>query len=311
MKNEVHVFAPASVANVACGFDTLGFALQRPGDDVIARFSDTPGLRITKIVGDEGKLPLEAEKNTAGVAALSLMKQLNLDIGVEMEIHKGIPIGSGLGSSACSAVAGAMAINELLERPLTKQELLPHALEGEAIASGGDIHADNVGPCLLGGMQLVRSNLEFDVITIPTPKDLYAAVVLPELEILTVEARNILRKEIPMKEAITQWGNVGGIVAGLMQGDYALIGRSLQDVIVEPYRAKLIPGFYEVKNAALKQGALGCSISGAGPSIFALCEGDETAFKVGIAMQQAFQAEGIGAQRFISTINTHGAQRIK
>ncbi|MEL6254027.1 MAG: homoserine kinase [Bacteroidota bacterium] len=311
MKNEVHVFAPASVANVACGFDTLGFSLQRPGDDVIVRFSDTPGLRITKILGDEGKLPLEAEKNTAGVAALSLMKQLDLNIGVEMEIHKGIPIGSGLGSSACSAVAGAMAINELLERPLSKQELLPHALEGEAIASGGDIHADNVGPCLLGGMQLVRSNLEFDVINIPTPKDLYAAVVLPELEILTVEARNILRKEIPMKEAITQWGNVGGIVAGLMQGDYALIGRSLHDVIVEPYRAKLIPGFYEVKEAALSQEALGCSISGAGPSIFALCEGDETAFKVGIAMQQAFQRRGIAAQRFISTINTHGAQRIK
>jgi len=311
MKNEVHVFAPASVANVACGFDTLGFALQRPGDDIIVRFAEKPGLRITKIVGDKGKLPYEPEKNTAGVAALSLIKQLGIERGIEMEIHKGIPIGSGLGSSACSAVAGAMAINELMERPLSKQELLPASLEGEAIASGGDIHADNVGPCLLGGMQLVRSNLEYDVINISTPKDLYAAVVLPELEILTVEARNILRKEIPMKEAITQWGNVGGIVAGLMKGDYQLIGRSLQDVIVEPYRAKLIPGFYKVKQSALDTGALGCSISGAGPSIFALCQGDETAFKVGIAMQRAFLNEGIASKRFVSTINTHGAQRIK
>lgn len=311
MKNEVHVFAPASVANVACGFDTLGFALQRPGDDIIARFSDKPGLRITKIVGDGGKLPYEPEKNTAGVAALSLMKKLEVSQGIEMEIHKGIPIGSGLGSSACSAVAGAMAINELLERPLTKEELLPAALEGEAIASGGDIHADNVGPCLLGGMELVRSNLEFDVIHIPTPHNLYASVVLPELEILTVEARNILRKEIPMKEAITQWGNLAGLVAGFMQGDYSLISRSLEDVIVEPYRAKLIPGFYQVKQAALDSGALGCSISGAGPSIFALCEGDETAFKVALAMQRAFAEQNIGAQRFVSTINTHGAQRIK
>ncbi|MEL6676729.1 MAG: homoserine kinase [Bacteroidota bacterium] len=311
MKNEVEVFAPASVANVACGFDTLGFALQRPGDRIIARFSSQPGLTITRIEGDEGKLPLEPEKNTAGVSALSLMKNLGVVQGIEMEIIKGIPIGSGLGSSACSAVAGAMAVNELMGRPLSKQELLPFALEGEAIASGGDIHADNVGPCLLGGMVLVRSNEEFDTVNIPTPSDLYAAVVLPKLEILTVEARNILRKEIPMKEAVIQWGNLGGMVAGLMQADYGLISRSLKDVIAEPYRSKLIPHFYEVKQAALNAGALGCSISGAGPAVFALCKGDEIAFKAGLSMQYAFTAAGIGCERFISTINTHGAERIK
>jgi homoserine kinase len=311
MRNDIHIFAPASVANVACGFDTLGFAIHRPGDDLVARFSNKPGLTISAITGDEGKLPLEPEKNTAGVSALALMEHLGVVQGIEIEIHKGIPSGSGLGSSACSAVAGAVAVNELLGRPLSREALLPFALKGEAIASGGAIHADNVGPCLLGGMVLVRSNKDLDTVNIPVPKDLYAAVVLPNLEILTTKAREILRKEIPMSEAIVQWGNLGGLVAGLMQSDYELIGRSLQDVIVEPYRANLIPGFYQVKQAAINAGALGCSISGAGPAVFALCRGDEKAFQVAIAMQFAFQDNNIQCERFISTINTHGAMRIK
>jgi len=311
MHNDIHVFAPASVANVGCGFDTLGFAIHRPGDDVIVRLSDKPGLRIVKIEGDEGKLPRIPEENTAGVAACELMKHIGADRGVEMEIYKGIPIGSGLGSSACSAVAGALAINELFGNPLTKHDLLPFALAGEAIASGGAIHADNVGPCLLGGMVLVRSNEDLDTVNIPVPENLHVAVVLPELAILTAEARSILRTEIPMREAITQWGNVGGLVAGFMQQDYALIGRSLQDVIVEPYRAKLIPHFYEVKRIAQESGALGCSISGAGPAVFALCKGDQTAFSVAIAMQKTFMEAGIRSERYVSTINTLGATRIK
>lgn len=311
MRNDVHVFAPATVANVACGFDTLGFALLRPGDDVMVRFGQSPGLTIRQIKGDQGKLPLEPEKNTAGVAALALMQHLGVVQGIEMDIHKGIPIGSGLGSSACSAVAGALAINELMGRPLSRENLLPFALKGEAIASGGDIHADNVGPCLLGGMVLVRSNRDLDTIQLPVPERLYAAVVLPELEILTSEARSMLRKEIPMHDAVTQWGNLGGMVAGIMQADYALMGRSLQDVIAEPYRSALIPGFYRVKQAALNAGALGCSISGAGPAVFALCEGDVTAFQVGIAMQQAFADEQVTSERIISSINPLGAQRIK
>lgn len=311
MRNEVHVFAPASVANVACGYDTLGFAIQRPGDDIIVRFGQKPGLHIRKITGDGGKLSKKPEENTAGVSALALMEHLGVVQGIEMEIHKGIPIGSGLGSSACSAVAGALAINELLGRPLEKKALLPFALKGEALASGGAIHADNVGPCLLGGMVLVRSNKDLDTISIPTPEKLYAAVVLPSLEILTVEARNILRKEIPMSDAITQWGNLGGMIAGLMQADFALISRSCQDVIAEPYRSGLIPGFYQVKQAALNAGALGCSISGAGPAVFALCEGDQVAFQVAIAMQQAFKDVKIECERFVSTVNTHGAIRIK
>ncbi|GAB4428953.1 MAG: homoserine kinase [Bacteroidia bacterium] len=310
-RNEVHIFAPASVANVACGFDTLGFAIHRPGDEIVARFSSRPGLTISHISGDGGALSRDPEQNTAGVAALRLMEHLGMTQGVEIEIIKGIPIGSGMGSSACSAVAGAVAVNELLGRPLSRQELLPFALQGEAIASGGDMHADNVGPCLLGGMVLVRSNKDLDTIQIPVPGNLFAAVVLPELQILTTEARGILRKEIPMKDAVTQWGNLGGMIAGMMQSDFALISRSLVDVIAEPYRASLIPAFYEVKQAALDAGALGCSISGAGPAVFALCKGDDTAFRVGIAMQYAFKAAGIGADRFISTINTLGAQRIK
>lgn len=311
MRNDIHVFAPASVANVACGFDTLGFAIHRPGDDIVARFSDKPGLTISKITGDEGKLPLEPEKNTAGVAAMALMKHLGVVQGIELEIHKGIPIGSGMGSSACSAVGAALAVNELMERPLEKEALLPFALQGEAIASGGAIHADNVGPCLLGGMVLVRSNEDLDTINIPVPENLYAAVALPGLEILTAEARNILRTEIPMKDAVTQWGNLGGMIAGLMMKDFPLIGRALKDVIAEPYRSSLIPGFYHAKQAALNAGALGCSISGAGPAVFALCKGDDIAFKVGVAMQQAFIGQGVGCERFISTINTQGAFRIK
>ncbi|MEM9987637.1 MAG: homoserine kinase [Bacteroidota bacterium] len=311
MRNEVQVFAPATVANVACGFDTLGFALHRPGDDIVVRFSSKPGLSIKSIKGDDGKLPLEPKKNTAGVAAMSLMQHLGVIQGIEMDIEKGIPVGSGLGSSACSAVAAAVAINELMGRPLSRQELLPFALKGEAIASGGDIHADNVGPCLLGGMVLVRSNHDLDTIQLSVPDQLYAAVVLPKMEILTTQARSILRKEIPMSDAITQWGNLGGMVAGLSAGDYHLISRSLQDVIAEPYRADLIPGFYQVKQAALNAGALGCSISGAGPAMFALCEGDEIAFKVGMAMEQAFFDVGISAKRIISRVNPLGSQRIR
>lgn len=311
MENEVHVFAPATVANVGCGFDTLGFAIHRPGDEIIGRFSEKPGLTITRILGDAGKLPLEAEKNTAGVAALRLMEHLGVDRGIEIEIHKGIPIGSGMGSSACSAVAGALVVNELLDAPLSKSDLLPFALAGEAIASGGAIHADNVGPCLLGGMVLVRSNDEQDTICIPVPDTLFAAIVLPDLQILTADARNILRREIPLHDTITQMGNLGGMIAGLMQGDFGLIGRSLTDVLAEPYRKQLIPGFEEVKAAAQAAGALGCSISGAGPAVFSLCEGDKAAFAVGIAMQQAFAKHGIHAERFISNINSNGAQRFK
>lgn len=308
---EVHVFAPATVANVAAGFDVLGFALHRPGDDITVRFDGGRGLRITSIGGAADGIPSEVDQNTAGIAAAALIEHLGLKRGVDMQIYKGIPAGSGIGSSASSAVAAVVAVNELAGRPLERSELLPFALKGEAAASAGAIHADNVGPCLLGGMVLVRSNADLDTVNLPVPEQLFAAVVLPELRILTSEARSVLRPEIPMADAITQWGNLGGLVAGLARSDYGLIGRSLHDVVAEPYRAQLIPGFSKVREAALQAGALGCSISGAGPAVFALCRGDDQAFRAAIAMQAAFLEAGLASDRFVSSINPLGAQRLK
>lgn len=311
MVADIEVFAPATVANVGCGFDVLGFAIHRPGDSVVVRPTSGDKLVIEEITGDSSSIPLEVSRNTAGVAAQALLEHLGERRGIAMSIHKGIPVGSGAGSSASSAVAGAFAVNELLGRPFERRALMPFVLAGEAIASGGAIHADNVGPCLLGGMVLVRSNAELDTVGIPTPPELYAAVVLPEHTILTSEARAILRPEIPMKDAIVQWGNVGGLIAGLSQADYSLIGRSLVDVVAEPLRAQLIPGFADVRAAALDAGALGCGISGAGPAVFALCEGDDDAFRCAIAMQRAFVANGLNARRFVSSVNPMGAQRIR
>ena len=303
---EVRVFAPATVANVACGFDVLGFAIEAPGDEVVARHSDKPGLRITKITGDNGKLPKNPEKNTAGVAALDLLRHLGMsDRGIELEIHKKMPFGSGLGSSAASAVAGVYAVNKLIGEPLAKKQLLPFAMQGEVSADGA-WHADNVGPSLLGGIVFIRSNQELDIAQIPVPKNLWASVVHPEMEILTKVAREILPTDIPMVNATQQIGNLGGLICGLIQEDYAMIGRSIHDVIAEPRRQKLIPEFYNAKRAAMSQGALGFSISGAGPSVFALCEGEETAQRVGAAISGAFTAINLENQVHVSKINKDG-----
>lgn len=308
MNAGIKVFAPASVANVACGFDILGFALNKPGDEIIVRFSDHhSGLKITKITGAKGKLPYEIEKNTAGFAALQLLKHLGEEgRGIEMEIHKKMPFGSGLGSSAASAVAGVMAINELLKRPLTKREILPFAVLGEQVADGA-YHADNVAPSLLGGMILVRNNKELDVHRLHIPKGMYATVVYPHVKILTKDARDVLSDQVSLQQSIVQSGNLAGFIVGLFNSDIDLIQRSLQDVIIEPQRAKLIPHFYQVKDAALEAGALGCSISGAGPSIFALSANSLIAENVGEAMQKVFNEHKIENQLFISPINQEGA----
>jgi len=307
MSTGIKVFAPASVANVACGYDILGFALEQPGDEIIARLSDKPGLRITKITGAKGKLPYEIEKNTASFAAMRLLEHLGEEKrGIELEIRKKMPFGSGLGSSAASAVAGVMAINELLRRPLEKRELLPFAVLAEQLADGA-YHADNVAPSLIGGMILVRDNASLDVHRLVVPKGLYATVIYPHIQILTKDARSVLSDQVDFKAAVQQNGNLGGLIVGLYNADLDLISRSLQDVLVEPQRAKLIPHFYEVKDAALNQGALGCSISGAGPSIFALCGNSLIAENVGEAMQKIFNNAGIESQLFISPINQQGA----
>ncbi len=308
MNAGLKVFAPASVANVACGFDVLGFALDKPGDEIIVRFSDQhQGLRITEITGAKGKLPFEVEKNTAGYSAQRLLEHLGEEKrGIDMEIHKKMPFGSGLGSSAASAVAGVMAINELLKRPLEKRALLHFAVLGEQLADGA-YHADNVAPSLIGGMVLIRNNAELDVHRLPVPKGLYATVIYPHVKILTRDARAALSDQVSLKKCIEQNGNLAGLVVGLYNSDLDLISRSLNDVIIEPQRAQLIPHFYDVKEAALNAGALGCSISGAGPSIFALSANSLIAENVGVAMERIMTNAKINNELFISPINQEGA----
>jgi homoserine kinase len=307
---EVKVFAPASVANVACGYDILGFALDKPGDEIFARFSDQKGLRISMITGVKEKLPYSIDKNTAGVAAQHLLKHLGeTDRGIELEIHKKMPFGSGLGSSAASAAAGVMAVNELLNRPLEKRALLPFAVLGEQAADGA-YHADNVAPSLLGGMVFIRNNQELDVHRLPVPEGIYATVIYPKVKVLTKEAREILSPTVSLDQTIEQTGNIGGLIIGLYNGDLGLISRSLKDVIIEPQRAQLIPHFYEVKEAVLNQGALGCSISGAGPSVFALSANSLIAENAGQIMEEIFQNNGIETQLFISPINQDGAIKL-
>lgn len=301
--NEIKIFCPATIANLNCGFDVLGLCLEGIGDEMIIRKSAEKGIKITKITGAD--LPLETEKNVAGVAALAIIHDLDLDYGFEIEIHKKIKAGSGIGSSSASAAGAVFGINELLGKPFSKHELVDFSMKGEAVASGSE-HADNVAPCLLGGFTLVRGYNSLDVIRIESPSELYAVVLHPHIELKTSDSRAVLQPMIPMKDAITQWGNLGGFIAGLYTNDYNLIGRSLNDVIVEPARKHLIPNFDEVKIMALQNGALGSGISGAGPSIFALCKGQESAEKVAFAMSESYQNTGITFDMHISKINSEG-----
>lgn len=306
--NYIKAFAPATVANVACGFDIFGFAIQEPGDTVEIRRRDEPGIVIADITGDEGRLPRSAEKNAVTVVMLHLLNHLGItDFGCEVILHKNMPLGSGMGSSAASAVAGVVALNELLGSPLSRKELLRFAMEGERIASGS-AHADNVGPSLLGGFVVIRSYTPLDIFSVPVPEDLYCTLVHPDIEINTKDARYILRDEVSLKNTIAQMGNVAGLVTGLMKSDYELISRSMVDVIIEPVRSILIPEFNEVKKAALDNGALGCSISGSGPSMFALSRGIENAEKAGEAMVSTFAKAGIDATMHLSGINDGGAR---
>lgn len=303
------VFAPASVANVACGFDVLGFAIEKPGDIVTATITKQSGVTITAIKGDDGVLPLDVDKNTAGVAALRTLEhiqQLRGDtFGVQLVITKNMPSGSGLGSSAASAVAAAVAVNALFDNPISSDELVNFAMKGEAIASGAE-HADNVAPSLLGGITLIRGYKPLDIIRIHVPKDLCAVVVNPHVIVKTKEARAILPKKITLKDAITQTGNIAGLIAGCMREDYALIGRSLIDVIAEPHRAQLIPQYFAMKEAALQAGALGFNISGSGPSVFALTHDAHKAKSIARAITNVLKQAGVGSTAFISAINTTG-----
>lgn len=301
----IKVFAPATVANVTCGFDILGFAVHEPGDEVLIKLNNSTGITIEEIRGDGGVLPREVDKNTVSVAIKAYLDHLKIDTGVEIYLEKKMPLGSGLGSSAASAVAGVFGINELLGRPLSVAELLPFAMQGEQLACG-EAHADNVAPALLGGFVLIRSYHPLDVIKIDSPKDLVATIVHPQIEIATKDARSILKKNLLLRDAVRQWGNIAGLITGLIKEDYQLISRSMEDVIVEPIRSMLIPGFDQVKKAALDAGALGCGISGSGPSIFSLSQSKETANQVAQAMDFCFKELDISSDVFISPVNQQG-----
>ena len=309
MKKSIKIFAPATVANLSCGFDVLGCCLQGVGDEMIINLSDQPGVRITKIDGAD--LPLATDKNVAGVAVVDMLKTLNdTTIGVEIDIYKKIKAGSGIGSSAASSAGAVWAVNKLLDQPFTNNELVKFAMEGERLASG-NAHADNVAPALLGGFTLVRSYEPLDVLKLHTPKDLYMTIIHPQIEVKTADSRRVVKPNVSLKNAITQWGNLGGFVAGLYTNNYTLIGRSLQDVIIEPMRSILIPEFEKVKTSALENGALGAGISGSGPSIFALCKGKQTAQKVAKAIDKVYQSTGIIYDIHISAINADGVSVIE
>ena len=299
----IRVFCPGTIANVSCGFDVLGLSLAGVGEYMTVTQTPTKGITISEITGQD--LPLESAKNVAGVAGLALLEALGSEAGFDIKIEKKIKAGSGIGSSAASSAGAVWAINHLLGNPYTTIKLIPFAMEGERLASGV-AHADNVAPALLGGFTLVRSTDPLDVVSLPSPRELYATVIHPQIEIKTADSRRILKSSLSLKDAITQWGNVGGLVAGLYREDYELIGRSLQDVVIEPVRSILIPGFDEIKAAALNAGALGCGISGSGPSVFALSKGADKAHEVAQQLKEVYTPMGIPFDIHISNINEKG-----
>jgi homoserine kinase len=303
----VTAFAPATVSNVACGFDVLGFALEAPGDNVTARLTAS-GVTIDDIVGDDGRLPREAARNTAGVAAQTLLAKIGERRGVALTIRKGLPLSSGLGGSAASAVAAAVAVDALFGAQLPQDILMACAFEGERIGAGS-AHGDNIAPAIYGGLVLVRVVSPPDVIRLPVPAGLTAVVIHPDLEIETARARALLGTHVPLADAVQQWANLGAFVDALHRGDFAQLSRSLQDSIAEPRRASLVPGLAAIKKAAVDAGALGCSLSGSGPSLFALCRGEAVARDVAGAMARAVtQHIGGHPQVYVSAISPQGAR---
>ncbi|WP_292009930.1 homoserine kinase [Chryseobacterium sp.] len=301
MKN-IKLKVPATVANMVCGFDILGMAIHKPYDEMELRLLDTSDIIIRHT--DQYELPETASQNVAGVVLLKMQEELHLKNGFEVIIHKNIKPGSGLGSSAASAAGAAFGANILLGNTLSKEEVVHFAMYGEELASGVR-HADNIAPCIYGGITLVKSSDPVDIIPLRTP-DLFVTAVHPQVEVKTSDARQILKKNVQLKDAIQQWGNVAGLVTGILKNDFALIGRSLQDVIVEPVRSILIPGFDEVKEKSMEIGALGGGISGSGPSIFMLSEQEETARQIADMMKSVYETLQIESFVYISKINPEG-----
>jgi len=304
--NEVRVLSPATVANVVCGYDCLGFALAEPNDEMTVRKIDEKRVRIVN--RDNFNLPTEPEKNVAGAALLSMLEKINADFGFEVEITKHIKPGSGIGSSAASAGGAVVAANKLLGDRFSIIELVDFALDGEKVASG-ERHADNVAPCIFGGFTLVRSLNPIDIVALRFPP-MFVTVIHPQIEIKTSEARKMLPREVPLKDAIRQWSNVGALVAALSEGDYALISRSLEDFLIEPVRKVLIPKFDEIKVQSKLAGALGGGISGSGPSIFMLSETEAAARSVEAAMREIYRQTDIDFNIYVSKINAEGVKFI-
>jgi homoserine kinase len=303
----VTAFAPATVSNVACGFDVLGFALTSPGDEVTAR-PTASGVSIDDITGDGGRLPRDASRNTAGVAAQALLNLVGERRGVALRIRKGLPLASGLGGSAASAAAAAVAVDALFHLGASIETLVTCALDGERLGAGS-AHADNIAPSICGGFVLVRRSHPPDIVRLPVPAGLTAVVVHPDLEIETAMARKLIGDTVSLQDAIQQWANLGALVDGLHRGDFDLIARSLEDRIAEPRRALLVPGLAIIKQAAVEAGALGCSLSGSGPSLFALCRDAASAQAVAAAMTAAVKRHiGGEPQTYVSPIAPHGAR---
>jgi homoserine kinase len=307
----IAVFAPGSVSNVACGFDVLGFALDEPGDVVSAAVQSESGVSIAAIHGDGGRLSLDPRRNTASAAVIALLQRLETTRGISLTLHKGVPLASGIGSSGASAVAAVVAANEVLGRPAPLQMLLECAMAGEAAGCGAS-HPDNVSPSLFGGFVLARSAQPPDIVRLPIPAGLACAVLHPHIEVETGAARKLLGDQVLLSDATRQWANVGGLVAALYSNDLALLSRSLVDAIAEPKRAALVPGLAAVKSAAIAAGALGASLSGSGPSIFALAPSLEIAQAAGAAMKRAFDAaSNAGSDLWVCPVGRQGARVIK
>ena len=300
----ITIHSPATVANMVCGFDVLGFAVNEPYDIMKIRFQKEPGITI--INEDEYNLPTQPELNVAGAALLAMMEEIEEPVGFELRICKQIKPGSGVGSSAASAAGAVVAANRLLNYRFSKHDLVRFAMNGEKVASGVK-HADNIAPCIYGGVTLIRSIFPLDIIPLTVPS-LFVTIVHPQIEVRTSDARGILKQQVLLKDAIKQWGNIAGLVAGLLQSDYELIGRSLEDVLIEPVRSILIPGFDEIKRRSKEAGALGGGISGSGPSIFMLSKDEATAKEVEKQMHSVYERLSLDHHTYVTTINQTGVQ---
>ena len=302
------IFSPATVANVSCGFDSLGFAVDAVGDEMTFTKTAAKGVRISKITGAD--LTYNIDENAASAVVKKILEEVDASFGIELTIHKGFSPGSGLGSSAASAAGAAFGTNQLLGAIFSELELTKFAMFGEEVACGSAI-ADNVAAAIYGGFVLVRSYNPLEIIKLPVPSKLRVVAIHPQIQVKTKDARDVLPLEIPLKDAVTQWANVGGLISGLYTDNYLLISNSLVDVIVEPARKSLIPFFDVVKSSAIKAGALGAGISGSGPTIFALCEGDEIAKSVYKSIEESYKDTGIDFTMFISKVNPKGMKIIE